>query len=123
MEALTAIRKKGGFNIPCCGVLTDYTCIPFFGETKLDGYFIPHEELRDEIAKCGIPKEKLFATGIPVSKKFAVHESKAAARAALGLPADKPVMLIMSGASAAETSLSFATRLSGAAAGITLRAF
>lgn len=68
MEALTAIRKKGGFNIPCYGVLTDYTCIPFFGETKLDGYFIPHEELRDEIAKCGIPKEKLFATGIPVSK-------------------------------------------------------
>lgn len=97
MEALTAIRKKGGFNIPCYGVLTDYTCIPFFGETKLDGYFIPHEGLRDEIAKCGIPKEKLFATGIPVSKKFAVHESKAAARAALGLPADKPVMLIMSG--------------------------
>ena len=97
MEALTAIRKKGGFNIPCYGVLTDYTCIPFFGETKLDGYFIPHEELRDEIAKCGIPKEKLFATGIPVSKKFAVHESKTAARAALGLPADKPVMLIMSG--------------------------
>ena len=47
MEALTAIRKKGGFNIPCYGVLTDYTCIPFFGETKLDGYFIPHEELRD----------------------------------------------------------------------------
>ena len=40
MEALTAIRKKGGFNIPCYGVLTDYTCIPFFGETKLDGYFI-----------------------------------------------------------------------------------
>lgn len=97
MEALTAIRKKGGFNIPCYGVLTDYTCIPFFGETKLDGYFIPHEELRDEIAKCGIPKEKLFAIGIPVSKKFAVHESKAAAREALGLPADKPVMLIMSG--------------------------
>lgn len=30
-------------------------------------------------------------------QKFAVHESKAAARAALGLPADKPVMLIMSG--------------------------
>lgn len=97
MEALTAIRKRGGFNVPCYGVLTDYTCIPFFGETKLNGYFIPHEELRDEVAKCGIPREKLFATGIPVSRKFAVHEAKTAARAELGLPNDKPVMLIMSG--------------------------
>ena len=29
MEALTAIRRKPDFHVPCFGVLTDYTRIPF----------------------------------------------------------------------------------------------
>ena len=49
METLTAIRKSGDFTVPCYGVLTDYTCIPFLAETDLDGYFIAHEDLRAEL--------------------------------------------------------------------------
>ena len=35
MEVMTAIRRKTNISLPCWGVLTDYTCIPFMAETEL----------------------------------------------------------------------------------------
>ncbi len=97
MEAITALKKKTDFAVPTYGILTDYTCIPFLRETQLDGYFIPHEALRQELVEQGIPTERIFGTGIPVSARFAERVGHAAAREALGMDADEPVVLIMSG--------------------------
>ena len=97
MEAVTALWKRPEFTVPCYGVLTDYTCIPFFAETKLDGYFIPQEDLRAEMVEKGISEQRLYSTGIPVSGRFAHHTAPAAARTALDLPADQPIILVMSG--------------------------
>ena len=97
METLTAIRKSGDFTVPCYGVLTDYTCIPFLAETDLDGYFIAHEDLRAELVEKGIPSERIIVTGIPVDEKFAHHMEKAAARNYLAIPQEQDVFLVMSG--------------------------
>lgn len=97
MEAMTAVRRRAGNSIPCCGVLTDYTCIPFFGEPELDGYFLPHKDLRQELMGKGVPSEKITATGIPVSAGFAEPLEKGAARAALGFSPDSRVYLVMTG--------------------------
>lgn len=97
METMTAARRQGLTRVPCYGVLTDYTCIPFMTETRLDGYFIPHESLVEEFAAQGVPREELYPTGIPVSRKFASHPDRAVARQTLGLPADKAVVLVMGG--------------------------
>ena len=97
MEALTALKKKTDYAVPSYGILTDYTCIPFLRETVLDGYFIPHEALRQELVEQGIPTERIFATGIPVSARFADHAERAAARQQLGMDAELPIVLIMSG--------------------------
>lgn len=97
MEALTALKKKTDYAVPSYGILTDYTCIPFLRETVLDGYFIPHEALRQELVEQGIPTERIFSTGIPVSARFAEHTAQAAARQQLGMDASLPVVLIMSG--------------------------
>lgn len=96
MLALTALKKQG-FSAECYGVLTDYTCIPFFAETALDGYFIPHESLADELAAKGLPAGRLYATGIPVSARFESEMTQAEARAALSLPRDVKTALVMSG--------------------------
>ena len=96
-ETLTAIRKSGDFTVPCYGVLTDYTCIPFLAETDLDGYFIAHEDLRAELVEKGIPSDRIIVTGIPVDEKFAHHMEKAAARNYLAIPQNQDVFLIMSG--------------------------
>lgn len=97
METVTAIKKLGDFRVPCYGVLTDYTCIPFLAETELDGYFIAHEALRSELVEKGIPSERIFATGIPVDEKFAHHMEKSAARSYLAMAQEQDVFLIMSG--------------------------
>lgn len=98
MEAITAIRRKTEFHIPCFGILTDYTCIPFFSETRLDGYFIPNStDLIQELLDKGLKCDHIYGTGIPVSQKFINHIKKSDARAELSIPQFKPMILIMSG--------------------------
>lgn len=97
LEIMTADRKNSACKVPCFGVLTDYTCIPFAEETYLDRYFIPHSDIIEELVRKGISKDKIYPTGIPVSKPFTKHIEKTAARNALGIPIDVPFILIMGG--------------------------
>ena len=96
-EILTYM-KKHGYHVPkMLFIATDYTCIPFTEETKVDYYFIPHEELATEFIKRGIPAEKLVPTGIPVSERFLQLPGKREARVQLGIPVDKSCILMMTG--------------------------
>lgn len=51
-------------------VATDYTCSPSTEESNLQFYFIPDKSLEDEYAKCGIPRERMIPSGIPVRHDF-----------------------------------------------------
>ena len=66
MEALTSIKARGLLTVPSYGVLTDYTCIPFFEETHLDEYFIPHADLTAELTAKGMDKEHLILSLIHI---------------------------------------------------------
>ena len=97
METLTFLRRHESFPVRCYGILSDYTCIPFLPETELDGYFLPHDEVRRSCVDAGLPAGRLFTTGMPVARKFSLPLSKTDARAMLGLPEDKKIYLIMTG--------------------------
>ena len=86
METLTYLRRHGQYPTRCYGILSDYTCIPFLVETELDGYFLPHPDVKADCVRAGLPEERLFVTGMPVAEKFAAPMSREAARAMLGLP-------------------------------------
>lgn len=79
-ETMTYMKKKKLLHIPAVAVGTDYTCIPFWEETDLDYYVIPHEDLIPEYVKRGVPEEKLLPYGIPVRQDFCRNLSKEAAR-------------------------------------------
>ena len=96
-ETMTYMKKKNLLHIPAVAVGTDYTCIPFWEETNLDYYVIPHEDLIPEYVKRGVPEEKLLPYGIPVRQDFCRNLSKEAARKKLHLPMDVPMFLVMSG--------------------------
>lgn len=96
-ETLMAIRRRHVSRARHFAVLTDYTCIPFFSEARVDGYFIPHPDLADDCRRHGVPVGKTVATGMPVSARFHQPMPKEAARAELGLPLDVPIFLVMSG--------------------------
>lgn len=97
MEALTYVRRKFRPSVKCYGVLTDYTCVPFFAETDLDGYFIPHEDLLSECVDKGVPEEKIACTGIPVAQKFIRRLQKTEARNHLVIPENFRMYMIMTG--------------------------
>lgn len=96
-ETLTYMKKKGLLRVPAIAIGTDYTCIPFWEETNLDYYVIPHKSLIPEYVKRGVPAEKLLPYGIPVSQAFCKESSKEYARKKLRLPLNVPMFLVMSG--------------------------
>lgn len=95
-QTVTRIREKYGLKLPAIAVATDYTCSPFWEETRLDGYVIPSPALIDEFAEKGIPREKLLPFGIPVSSQFRERLPKQAAREKFGFTA-KHVFVVMGG--------------------------
>ncbi len=94
---LSAIRRDHPSHVRYYGVLTDYTCSPFFTEPKLDGYFIPHPDMVDDCVRRGLPRNKTYADGIPVSDRFRHAGSKEEVRTQLGLPLGVPTFLVMAG--------------------------
>lgn len=96
-ETLTSIRKRYGKFFRFAAVATDYTCIPFWGETEPDYFIVPHNDLVEEFIEKGVKKQTILPYGIPVSEKYRHHVPKAQARRELGLDEDRTTLLLMSG--------------------------
>ena len=83
--------------IPCYGVLTDYTCIPFTGDTRLNGYFIPHEDMKQYLIDNCVREEYIHVTGIPVDSRFEKGINKDYARELLNIDQEAKIYLLMTG--------------------------
>lgn len=95
---IITIMKRDGIAVPATYfIATDYTCIPFTEETDCDHYIIPAEELIEEFASRGIPRERILPLGIPVGRQFREPVDREKARARLGLEAEKKYILIAGG--------------------------
>lgn len=90
-------KKKTGAKILTSFVSTDYTVYPGVVEADADVYFIAHPLLCEEYVAQGIARDKLFASGIPVSAQFFKKNSKSDIRQALGLDKYKKIILISGG--------------------------
>ena len=94
---MTEIRRATGDFYPTFFVATDYTCSPGVNISDFEGCFIPDEGLTEEFVACGVPADRLVATGIPIRAEFYESAPKAEAKARLGLPTDKRAVVLMSG--------------------------
>ena len=95
--ALTAMLKHHPMPLVTSFVSTDYTCSPSVENSELDYYFIPDISLTEEFVQCGVSREKLIDSGMPVKQAFYLNTDKAAAKAELGLPVDHQHLLVMCG--------------------------
>lgn len=95
-EILTGMKRKGFSLPPVFYVATDYTCIPFTEETDCDAYIVPGSASWDFIRR-GVPPERIFALGIPVSSRFSQSVDREALRRELGLDPEKKLILISGG--------------------------
>ena len=111
MEGLSYLRRRGDSLPVNVAIATDYTCQPFWEDLDCDYYILPHEDLIDEYASRGLPRDRLRAYGIPVSSQFSREENRCDARKQLNLPEDEPLFLVMGGSMGSGHILTFTERL------------
>lgn len=96
-ETITYMKRKKMPLPLTVAVATDYTCIPFWGETECDYYVIPSERHRKSFTRGFIRAEQLLPFGIPVDPAFSHPKSKEEARKELGIRQDASVYLVVGG--------------------------
>ncbi|MDM0464955.1 glycosyltransferase [Clostridium perfringens] len=96
-QSLSYLKQKNKIKALTASIVTDYTCAPFWEETDLDYYFLPHKDLIEEFKNKGLDYSKLIAFGLPIDSKFKVKTPKEKAKVSLGLEKNKPHILIMGG--------------------------
>ena len=94
---LTHLLKKHPLPIKTAFVATDYTCHPGMDAVDLQQYFIPAPQLVEKFAACGIPEDRITATGIPVRREFLMPADKEKARALLKINEESRHLVIMCG--------------------------
>lgn len=93
------LRKKSKINAKVATVLTDYAPHDqwLVGNDFIDYFFVAHDGMKDALNKKGIPNEKIFVTGIPLSNKFLIHFNKPKLLKTFGLSPDKKTVLFFGG--------------------------
>lgn len=97
-NAMSAYKRLYDPELPVFGVVTDFVVHPFWIYKNIDAYAVATPEMRQTLIARGIEPDRIRVDGIPVNLKFSDRtQSRAALRAALDLPQDKPVVLVMGG--------------------------
>ncbi len=94
---VTEAKHRYGYAVPFYFVATDYTCSPGVDTIEPAAWFTPDEALHEEFIACGVPAERLVATGIPIRRGFYQPPDQTAARRALHLPLTGKLVLLCCG--------------------------
>jgi len=78
-------------------VVTDYDVHAMWLCRTVGRYYVALQEAAEYLAGIGVPRETVRVTGIPIDPLFAVPLDRAAARSALNLDAQSPVLLLAAG--------------------------
>ena len=93
------LKKQGKLTSKLATILTDYAPHDqwiVFNE-YVDYYFVSHEEMRKQLSDKGISKQKIYATGIPLSNKFLLKYDKSQILKSFGLSPNKKTILFFGG--------------------------
>jgi processive 1,2-diacylglycerol beta-glucosyltransferase len=96
-EALSPIRGRGKLQVPLYVVITDFTAHPIWALPHVDRYFVASDKVAADLAKHGVPEERIEVTGIPIDPRFAQSIGRDVARERLGLDPRRPAVLVMGG--------------------------
>ncbi len=84
--------------LPVVGIVTDFVVHPFWIYNNIDAYAVATPEMRQTLLTRGVKRERIVVSGIPVDPRFGRPRlAVAELRAALGLPADRRIVLMMGG--------------------------
>jgi processive 1,2-diacylglycerol beta-glucosyltransferase len=95
--AMSALAAEGRRLPEHTTVVTDFVAHSQWIARGIDRYCVAAEEVGHEFVARGIARERVRVTGVPIRAEFERAIDPAAARAALGLHPDFPVVLAMAG--------------------------
>lgn len=91
-------KRRFDPTLPVVGIVTDYVVHPFWLYPNIDAYAVATPEMQRTLLGRGILPDRVLLSGIPVDARFGQPRlDKHALRAALGLPLDRHIVLIMGG--------------------------
>jgi processive 1,2-diacylglycerol beta-glucosyltransferase len=96
-NAMAAYKRLFDPSIPVLGIVTDYVVHPFWIYKSIDAYAVATPEERSAMIARGLDPARIEVTGIPVDPRFGRPRERDDVRRLLGLPLDKPVVLVMGG--------------------------
>ena len=72
------LKKLGKINCKIATILTDYAVHNqwFVFSEYMDYFFVAHQEMKLDMINLGIPENKIFDFGIPISTKFLTRKNK-----------------------------------------------
>ena len=69
--AAAYLRRTRQITLPLAAVMTDFASHQMWIHKEIDTYFVATHEMKTDLCDKGIANSHIFATGIPVSSKFA----------------------------------------------------
>ena len=97
----TILKKKGKIDAKLATVITDYGEDPYNEWTcnykYIDYIFVAHNKIKERLTEKGVPCDKIFATGIPISDKFLKKYDKNKTFNDLNLTPNKKTILFFGG--------------------------
>ena len=94
-----SLKKHNKINCKIATVLTDYAPHNqwLIKHEYVNYYFVAHNGMTDFLTNKGIPKEKIYATGIPLSNKFLQNYNKEEILNFFELKQNKKIVLFFAG--------------------------
>jgi processive 1,2-diacylglycerol beta-glucosyltransferase len=96
LQMASWLKRAGFLQIPIIGIVTDYTNHYFWKLEETDAFIVPHECIRNDMARMGISRDRIYPYGIPVSRQFTANNG-ANERVKYSAPDERPVILLMGG--------------------------
>ena len=93
------LKEKGKLNCKVATILTDYASHNqwLVKSEFIDYYFVAHQGMIDDLVSRGVNKDKIYATGIPLSGRFLQTYDKQKILEDYGLTPDKKTILFFAG--------------------------
>jgi processive 1,2-diacylglycerol beta-glucosyltransferase len=93
---LSNLKRKQPW-LKLVGIITDYKAHAYWAYNNVDLYIVPTQEVREDLLKYGIKRDRIKVLGIPIDPKFQVRGSKIRIRQQLKLNPNLTTILVMGG--------------------------
>lgn len=67
---LSALKRKGELTVPVVNLYTDFFVNRWWGRDGIDLHFLPSEGEARRLMSDGVPRDRIYVTGIPVDPLF-----------------------------------------------------